>query len=80
MQMISSVVMKANYISGLILSTFMYINHSIRASFVAQMVKCLPTTRETQVRSLSREDLLEKEMATYSGTLAWKIMGSQSRT
>ena len=58
----------------------MYINHSNRASFVAQMVKCLPTTQETQVRSLGREDLLEKEMATYSGTLAWKIMGSQSRT
>ena len=42
-------------------------------SLVAQTVKCLPTMRETQVRSLGREDALEKEMATHSGTLAWKI-------
>ena len=77
MQMISSVVRRANYISRLILSTFMYINHSNRASFVAQVVKRLPTTWETQVRSLGREDLLEKKMASYSSTLAWKIMRSQ---
>ena len=43
------------------------------ASLVAQTVKRLPTMRETRVRSLSREDPLEKEMATYSGTLARKI-------
>ena len=43
------------------------------ASLVAQMVKHLPTMRETRVRSLSREDPLEKEMATHSSTLAWKI-------
>ena len=40
---------------------------------VAQSVKRLPTTRETWVRSLGREDPLEKEMATHSSTLAWKI-------
>ena len=40
---------------------------------MAQMVKCLPTMRETWVRSLGWEDLLEKEMATQSSTLAWKI-------
>ena len=38
-----------------------------------QMVKHLPTMRETWVQSLGREDLLEKEMATHSSTLAWKI-------
>ena len=43
------------------------------ASLVAQTVKCLPTVCETRVRSLGREDLLEKEMATHSSTLAWKI-------
>ena len=43
------------------------------ASLVAQRVKRLPTMWETQVRFLSREDPLEKEMATHSGTLAWKI-------
>ena len=37
------------------------------------MVKCLPATRETRVRSLGQEDPLEKEMATHSSILAWKI-------
>ena len=41
-------------------------------SLVAQTVKCLPTMQETWVRSLGREDPVEKEMATYSSTLAWK--------
>ena len=40
---------------------------------MAQTVKRLPTMREMWVRSLGREDLLEKEMATHSSTLAWKI-------
>ena len=42
-------------------------------SLVAQMVKHLPTMRETRVQSLGWEDLLEKEMATHSSILAWKI-------
>ena len=37
------------------------------------MVKRLPAMRESWVRSLGREDPLEKEMATHSSTLAWKI-------
>ena len=40
---------------------------------VAQRLKHLPTMRETWVRSLGREDLLEKEMATHSSILAWRI-------
>ena len=36
------------------------------------MVKCQPDMRETQVRSLRQEDP-EKEMATHSSTLAWKV-------
>ena len=40
---------------------------------MAQVVKRLPTTRETRVQSLRWEDLLEKEMATQSSILAWKI-------
>ena len=44
-----------------------------KTSPVAQMVKRLPTTRETWVRSLGWEDLVEKEMATHSSILAWKI-------
>ena len=63
----------------------------LRASLVAQTVKRLPAMRETRVPLLGWEDPLEKEMATHSSTLAWKIlrteepgrlqsMGSQSRT
>ena len=37
------------------------------------MVKRLPTMLETWVQSLGQEDLLEKEMATLSSVLAWKI-------
>ena len=44
-----------------------------KASLVAQTVKRLPTMQETQVQSLGWEDPLEKEMATHSNTLAWKI-------
>ena len=61
--------------------TLLYINiqlyniiyNIIWASLVAQMVKRLPTMRETQVQYLGWEDPLEKEMATHSSILAWKI-------
>ena len=43
------------------------------SSLVAQTVKHLPTMRETQVQSLGWEDPLEKDMATHSSTLSWKI-------
>ena len=42
-------------------------------SLVAQVVRNLPTVWETQVRSLSWEDPLEKKIAAYSSVLAWKI-------
>ena len=41
--------------------------------WLAQMVRCLPAMRETHVWSPCPEDPLEKEMATYSSTFAWKI-------
>jgi len=50
-----------------------FINPSWDSSLVAQKVKRLPTMWETRIQSLGREDLLEKEMATHSSTLAWKI-------
>ena len=53
--------------------SFALLGRFLRSSLVAQMVKHLPAMWETQVRLLVREDLLEKEMATHSGTLAWKI-------
>ena len=43
------------------------------ASLVAQIVKRLPTMRETRVRSLGQEDPLAKETATHSSIHAWKI-------
>ena len=43
------------------------------ASLVAQSVKNLPTMQETRVRSLGQEDPLEKEVATHSSILAWRI-------
>ena len=43
------------------------------ASLVAQMVRNLPAMWETWVRSLGREDPLEKELATHSSVLAWRI-------
>ena len=42
-------------------------------AMVAQMVKNLPAMQETQVQSLGWEDPLEKEMATHSSILAWRI-------
>ena len=44
---------------------------------MAQRVKQLPAMRETWVRSLGWEDALEKEMATHSSTLAWKILWTE---
>ena len=61
---------------GAILSfkTFLsFINRLLETSLVAQRLKCLPAMRETWVRSLGWEDPLEKEMATHSSTLAWRI-------
>ena len=43
------------------------------ASLVAQTVKRLPAMQETWIRSLGQEDPLEKEMATHSSILAWRI-------
>ena len=43
------------------------------ASLVAQRLKCLPAMPETCVQSLGQEDPLEKEMATHSSILAWRI-------
>ena len=45
-------------------------------SLVAQMVKDLPAVQETRVRSLGWEDPVEKEVATHSSVLAWRIPGT----
>ena len=45
----------------------------LRVSLLAQRIKHLPAMREIRVRSLGWEDPLEKEMATHSSILAWRI-------
>ena len=52
-------------------------NGTTETFLVAQMVKCLPTMRETRVRSLGWEDPLEKEMATHSSPRAWQILWTE---
>ena len=47
------------------------------ASLVAQLVKSSPAMQETGVRSLGREDPLEREMATHSSILAWEILRTE---
>ena len=49
----------------------------IWASLVAQSLKRLPAMWETWVQSLGREDPLEKEMATHSSLLAWRILWTE---
>ena len=51
----------------------LHVNILFGTSLVAQMVKHLPTMRETQVQSLGWEDPLEKEIPTHFSILAWKI-------
>ena len=78
-----------------IISSFLNLQRLVlwpsRAPLIAQLVNNLPATQETWVQSLGQEDPLEKEMATHSSTLAWKIawmeepgrlhsMGLRSRT
>ena len=46
----------------------------VRSTWIlAQMVKHTPAMQETEVQSLDQEDPLEKEMATHSSILAWRI-------
>ena len=51
----------------------MHPNVHCSASLVAQRLKRLPARREIRVQSLGWEDPLEKEMATHSSILAWRI-------
>ena len=51
----------------------LFLTQNMWASLVAQIVKNLPAMQETQIPSLGWEDPLEKEMATHSSILAWRI-------
>jgi len=65
--------LQANDVNNLAICLFAVMYILFGASLVAQRVKRLPTLWETWVQTLGREDPLEKEMATHSSTLAWKI-------
>ena len=54
-------------------SAFNMPSRFVMASLVTQRLKRLPAMQETRVQSLGQEDLLEKEMATHSSILAWRI-------
>ena len=58
------------FISFLCISSYLFSHDD---SLVGQSVKNLPAMQETRVRSLGWKDPLEKEMATHSSILAWKI-------
>ena len=55
------------------MTDFIFLGSKITASLLAQRLKHLPAMWETWVRSLAQEDPLEKEMATHSSILAWRI-------
>ena len=74
MAIVNSVAMNIQvHVSFQIRAFFIYMPTSAVASLVAQRLKRLPAMRETWVRSLGQEDPLEKEMATHSSILAWRI-------
>ena len=60
--------------------TFLFVSCLDEASLVVQMAKHLPAMLETWVRSMGQEDPLEKEMATHSSVLAWRIPGMGEST
>ena len=61
----------------IVLGSQALIKFTYTSSLVAQRLKHLPAMRETWARSLGREDPLEKEMATHSSILAWRIPWTQ---
>ena len=71
----STVILEPKKRKSVTTSTFsLSIYHAVMcASLVAQRLKHLPVMQETWVRSLGREDPLEKQMATHSSILAWRI-------
>ena len=54
-------------------SVILNLNAQIQAFLIAQLGKNLPAMQETQVQFLVGEDPLEKEIATHSSVLAWRI-------
>ena len=65
---------RAQHMLGELIAFLIYLPGSlVTATLVAQRLKCLPALWETWVPSLGQEVSLEKEMATHSSILAWRI-------
>ena len=62
-----------NFLTSILIFKFKILHNYVYISQVAQTLKHLLAMQETWVRSLGREDPLEKEMATHSSILAWEI-------
>ena len=62
---------------GITQGFFLIFNCFVYIKFGAQSVKNLPAVQETQVQFLGWEDPPEKEMATHSYILAWRILGTE---
>ena len=71
--------LRVSFLPSWAMTDFTEIFCALCTSLVAQTVKRLPAMWETWVWYLGREDLLEKEMATHSSTLAWKIQWTEER-
>ena len=63
----------AKFATGVLCPSIPQVHSLYRTSLVAQLVNNLPAMQETWIRSLGQEDPLEKEMATHSSILAWRI-------
>ena len=65
--------MENQFSTGFIIPATAHFKRIFGGTLVAQRLKRMPAMRETWVRSLGREDPLEKEMVTHSSILAWRI-------
>ena len=75
--MLVSAVQQSESVVYICISLLFWISFLFRVSLVVQMVKNLPAMQETWVQSLSQEDPLEKDMATLSIILAWRIQWTE---
>ena len=77
MQITSNILLFNNYLCSYIYKLFEKYIYIYMKSLIAQLVKNLPSVQKTRVQSLGQEDPPEKEMATCSSILAWKILWTE---
>ena len=77
MQITSNILLFNNYLCSYIYKLFEKYIYIYMNSLIAQLVKNLPSVQKTRVQSLGQEDPPEKEMATCSSILAWKILWTE---